>query len=297
MKIFDDFREKSVFARLISGRLRFPRKRFPASGSPALDTLLHDRFDMRWLDNTAAYHMDRRLFTYLKDEYGDRIPHGIFKGMRFDPNDKAFLTAMRFGTYEPQMMHLLRKCLSRPYNNVTNVGCAEGYYAVGCSMLFQKPEILALDYVSSLLDQTMRLAKLNGVENRITTGGKFDFESPASDQVRNSLMIIDIEGGESELLKNPDAYQDTDMIIEIHEGFYPEICSSLEKTFGNSHEVEILNLADINHPGDPLPDMSAFCALETAMLLFCNRGVENKWGLFKSKSLGSKEAQPAGPGY
>lgn len=289
MIILDDFKENSVFARLINGKLRFPRKIFPPSGSASLDALLRDRFDMRWLDNTAAYHIDRRLFQYLKDTYGDKVPHGVFKGMRFDLNDKAFLTAMRFGTYEPQMMRFMRKCLSRPYRNVVNVGCAEGYYAVGCAMLFHKPEILALDYVSSLLQKTMRLAELNGVAEKITTGERFDFVDPAADQIKDSLMIIDIEGGESELLKNPDSYRDTDMIIELHDGFSPGISEALEKTFRGTHDVEILSLTDINDPAYPLPDMSAFSALESAMLLFCNRGVENNWGLFMSKSMNNKQ--------
>ncbi len=277
-------KEESIFFRLLSGYLRFPRS-FAATGLRDLDTLIRERFENRWLDNGSAYRIEQRLCKYLNAIHGNVVPHGIFRGMRFEPDEKAFLSSMRLGTFELQVQHLLQQVKNKPYDHIINVGCAEGYYAVGCAIIFPTARVQALDYMLHLQEATMTLAKMNGVDSKISTGGRFDFDDVSIAKVENSLLIIDIEGSESELLKNPSAFSRSDLIVEIHEGFKPGIHAALREAFQETHEIQILGLADFANLSVPIPDLSVFSSVEIGALLFCNRGVENRWGLFLAKDL------------
>ena len=282
LQYISQLKEKSVFLRLLSGYFRFPRN-FVSTGVQDLDTLIRERFENRWLDNSSSYHLERRLSKYLKAKYGNVIPYGIFHGMRFDSDEKTFNPSMRLGTFELQVQQLLQQVRSKSYEHIINVGCAEGYYTVGCAIIFSTAGIRALDYVSSCLETTMALGRMNGVDSRISTGGRFDFHNVSMSEVENSLLIIDIEGSESELLTNRAAYSKSDLIVEIHEGFKPGICAALQEAFQQTHEIQILGLADFSNLSVPIPDLSIFSSVETGNLLFCNRGVENRWGLFQAK--------------
>jgi hypothetical protein len=150
------------------------------------------------------------------------------------------------GTYEEELHPYLHRSSKRSYDAVINIGCAEGYYAVGCSLLFPGLPVLAIDNNPAAIDILKENMRLNDVdETRIRVEMECD-ERVLVDTVstyKRSLIICDIEGYETKLFASSttmDALRHSDLIIEIHdfvtEGTTGLICSS----FCQTHRLEII---------------------------------------------------------
>ena len=162
------------------------------------------------------------------------------------------------GCYEQELHHVANSIAETGYKNVVNIGCAEGYYAVGLTRLL--PEEIKT-YAYDINPEARRICKevaiINGVENRIEIAGEFkseDFEVFAREK---SLLICDIEGAELELL-NPEetpALAKVDILVELHDSLNQEISKPIMQRFEPSHTIEFIETGsrDINE----YPDLHA----------------------------------------
>ena len=85
-----------------------------------------------------------RLEALLRPGY--EVQAGPFKGMRY-PQFKAKGSTMLgklLGTYEGELADLITSLVKQPYDAVVDVGCAEGYYAVGLALKISTAKIFAL---------------------------------------------------------------------------------------------------------------------------------------------------------
>jgi len=72
---------------------------------------------------------------------------GPFKGMKYPKNESfgsAFLPKI-LGTYEKEISSLVQSLLNSNYDIVLDVGCAEGYYAVGFAKFGKARKVFAYD--------------------------------------------------------------------------------------------------------------------------------------------------------
>jgi SAM-dependent methyltransferase len=188
------------------------------------------------------------------------IKAGPFKGMRYitEANCSRLMPKI-IGCYESAMTSWILDIPSRQYDVILDVGCAEGYYAVGFAYQNYAKRIYAFDIEEEALDNARRLAALNHVENKICFESLCD-EAKISTLCANktALIFCDIEGSEDALL-DPDKIpmlRNIDMIIESHDFIVPGMINKLFERFQGTHHIEIVGDAGVNP--DKFPVLKSF---------------------------------------
>lgn len=171
-----------------------------------------------------------------------RIIAGPFKGIRFfrAKSGSAFCPKL-LGTYEMEIQPWICEIVERKYQNIINLGCGEGYYAVGLAYKCPDASVFAFDLNETAQKLTQALAQTNGVESRVCVRGKLDWEALEYLPILNSLVLCDIEGAEAEMLdtsKAPSLLQ-RDILVELHDGAESSLIRELMfKRFGLTHDIE-----------------------------------------------------------
>ncbi len=104
------------------------------------------------------------------------------------------------GSYEEELHAEIESLLSRDYTDVVDIGCGEGYYAVGLALRSPRSHVHAYDIDPVALRATVDLARLNNVSERVTVAEGY------AEQLRNLvvntrvLLVSDCEGAEVDLL-------------------------------------------------------------------------------------------------
>ena len=202
-----------------------------------------------------AIWRSRMIAQALRTQSGGKVLGGPFAGMAYlESAAEGALAPRLIGTYEDELHPHLSAALAEDPEVILDIGCAEGYYAVGLARLAPRAEIFAHDTADAALDACRRMAEMNGVADRVHTGGLFqpaDFERFAG---RRSLVIVDIEGAEDDLLR-PDlapALAGMRLIVETHDVYRPGVRERLLARFGPTHDITEV------WPGPktaPLPDL------------------------------------------
>jgi tRNA G37 N-methylase Trm5 len=148
-----------------------------------------------------------------------------------------------FGSYESELFPVIEKTLQTHYKTVVDVGCAEGYYAVGFALKHQTAKVYAYDINPQALEQCKKMATLNGVT------AKMVFDSNCTPQTlqtfnfsEKSLIICDCEGYELELFNDANLtnLKNCDVIIELHDLYNEEVSYRLHQLFSKTHQLEYI---------------------------------------------------------
>jgi ribosomal protein L11 methylase PrmA len=140
------------------------------------------------------------------------------------------------------LQSFIEQAINLAYPTLLNIGCAEGYYAVGMARRMPNTQVLAFDLNPKAQEVCTALAIKNGVLDRIQVGALFkpeDFETYANQKV---LVLCDIEGAEKDLL-NPEAVpalKGMDLIVESHECLVPGITQTLIDRFKDTHNLTLV---------------------------------------------------------
>jgi methylase of polypeptide subunit release factors len=67
------------------------------------------------------------------------------------------------GTYEQELHSVVERAIWLDPTYVLNIGCAEGFYAVGLAMRLKSVQVFAADADPKALSAPMKSAELNGV--------------------------------------------------------------------------------------------------------------------------------------
>lgn len=178
--------------------------------------------------------------SYLERQ-GDTVYTGPFKGMRLS-NDimPPFLLSRYVGTYEHDLSDTIRSVAETGYETILNIGCAEGYYAVGLARLMPSAAVFAYDILPSAREKCHRLAAINGTN--VTVGERFDIADFGRHADKRCLVFCDIEGAEFDLLR-PDlapALSAMDFVVEIHEKDPDRSVQTFISRFADSHDVTVI---------------------------------------------------------
>lgn len=183
------------------------------------------------------------LRNLILREHGTAVMTGPFKGMDFlSRSTEGCHIAKLLGSYEQPLHPFIEQAIQTAYSIVVNIGCAEGYYAVGMARRMRAVRIRAHDLDPAAGRVCVELAARNGVADRVDVGALFkpeDFATLASERV---LVLCDIEGGERELL-NPDvapALAAMDVIVESHECIVRGVTRLLIERFVDSHTITLV---------------------------------------------------------
>jgi hypothetical protein len=170
---------------------------------------------------------------------------GPFRGLRYlDEIVFGPITPKWLGSYESEIQDIIEAICQREYRQIINLGCAEGYYAVGLAWRNPNCPVFAFDTDPLSRIQARKLAKINNLSNRITVRGECTHDELQRLGGTRSLFLIDIEGQEMYLLdplKAP-AIRQADILVEVHEADSsndPSTAGSrLCDRFEQSHTIE-----------------------------------------------------------
>jgi hypothetical protein len=127
------------------------------------------------------------------------------------------ITPKWLGSYEWEIQDLVERMCDDQYENIVNVGSAEGYYAVGLAWRSPRSSVLAFDIDPLARREVVELAKQNGVNDRVEVGSacrQLDWVPPGK-----NLLFVNIEGMEGDCLDpqtTPYLLQ-FDILVELHE--------------------------------------------------------------------------------
>jgi hypothetical protein len=179
----------------------------------------------------------------LLQQNGMVVMQGPLKGLDFLPQSaEGCHIAKLLGCYEQPLQPFIENAVQKQYPTILNIGCAEGYYAVGMALRMPNTRVLAHDLNPKAQEICAELAQKNQVADRVAVGGLFtpaDFAAYAGQKV---LLMCDIEGAERELL-DPQASPDLkgmDIIVESHECLITGVTQLLIDRFKATHDITLV---------------------------------------------------------
>jgi hypothetical protein len=176
--------------------------------------------------------------------HGKEVLEGPFAGMTYHTEtSEGCHVAKLLGSYEQPLHDAIEKAIHADYQSVINIGCAEGYYAVGLAARMHDAQIFAFDLDGKARESCASLAGKNHVTERVHVGAGFSLEDFSRFADQKVLVVCDIEGAENDLL-NPllaPALSAMDMIIESHDCLIPGTTSTLIDRFASTHSVRIIH--------------------------------------------------------
>lgn len=176
----------------------------------------------------------------LLQHQGTVVQGGVVKGLDFLPQSaEGCHIAKLLGCYEQPLQPFLEVAIKTNYPTVLNIGCAEGYYAVGLARRMPDTRVLAFDLNPKAQEVCQALAVKNHVVDRVTVGAFFKPEDFSNYASMNTLVLCDIEGAERELLDPvlAPALTGMDLIVESHECLLPGITQLLIDRFSSTHHI------------------------------------------------------------
>ena len=210
------------------------RERLANPGGRDEQTLLESVLRM------AAMWRSLLLANSLLHLHGNKVLNGPFAGMEYlDKATEGALLPRLIGCYESELHPYLQAIAARGLDQVVDVGCAEGYYAVGLARLMPEVMVHAFDTDPAARRFCAALAERNGVAERVKVGGAFAGEDFARFTGPRTLVFMDIEGGEAALL-DPElwpALKTVQIVVETHPGPSFALTAELTRRFQPSHTV------------------------------------------------------------
>ena len=182
---------------------------------------------------------------------------GPFKGMLYlNKSTGSVVLPKLIGTYEDELHQLIEQTIvKKSYNQFIDIGAAEGYFAVGFSKYIfkQKIPVIAFELTERGRKMIHQLAHLNKVNN-ITINGACNIDALLSVLLPKSLILMDVEGFEVELLQPKRInYGETDILVELHPNVHPAIRDEIISRFKATHHITEIFPAEKKLPDIQLP--------------------------------------------
>lgn len=170
------------------------------------------------------------------------VQNGPFKGMKYAKLDSVGSTIYPkiLGSYEMEIWDFIERAKLNKYSVILDIGCAEGYYAIGLAMNNKQSKVYAYDTQLKARELCHEMASLNNVSGNVIINGELT-EKGLNDFVfeKKGLIICDCEGFERELFNesNLENIKNCDLIIETHDFIDIEISSYLKNLFRSTHDI------------------------------------------------------------
>jgi hypothetical protein len=182
----------------------------------------------------------------------DTITAGPFKGARL-PVSWRDRGSKLLGFYEQELHPFVEAVIEWKPDVVVNVGCADGYYAIGMANRIPGAKSFAydLDPLAQVACKTAR--DINHID-LVVLGLCTDAElRERTEKAERPFMLVDCEGGERELLlSNEYSYSNARIIVECHDFVDRSITSSLVDKFSQTHSIQTIKQAGRNPFSHPI---------------------------------------------
>ncbi len=189
--------------------------------------------------------ISKKIIQYFPDFI---VRHGPFKGMKYPSSASTGVPfAKLIGSYERELQPLIKQLCQVNYTEVIDIGCAEGYYAVGFAMRLKSAKIYAFDIDERAIRSCKKMAEANQVADRIVYGNVCDEETLMKIPItQKTLIFCDCEGCEKDLFSKKVAgyFRNSDLLIEIHDFKDLYISSTIRSNFENTHDIKVIESID-----------------------------------------------------
>jgi hypothetical protein len=177
----------------------------------------------------------------LVERYGPVVQEGPFAGLRLS-TERAWGSAapLIVGSYEEELHDVVEALIAQAPGRFIDVGCADGYYAVGFATRLPSAQVYAFDISESARRRTLATARINNVAERVHLGGECTTDGLRVLLGPDTVLMVDCEGCEVQLLRPeaaPELAQVT-MIIELHTFADPLVLSKLTASFSGTHRIQ-----------------------------------------------------------
>ena len=183
------------------------------------------------------------LSSKISKIYNNTVQQGPFKGMVMNEDQfwgQGDSSSKILGLYEKEIQDLIVSIQKdKKYSTFVDIGGADGFFAIGSLVnnLFKKCEVFEISKKGRISIQ--KNSKQNNVYDSIRIHDKASKASLTKiDNINNSLILCDIEGGEYELFdeKLIKKIYPSDIIIEIHKNKENSLVN-FEKRFTKSYSL------------------------------------------------------------
>jgi hypothetical protein len=177
------------------------------------------------------------------------VLHGPFSGLKYPALKSAGSTVYPklLGCYEQEVQTFIENACNMPYSEIIDIGCAEGYYAIGLAMRINTATVLAYDINDNAKQLCHEMAMINGVQERVVIESECTAEMLENFEfTKRGLIICDCEGFELQIFneKNVSNLKKCDLLIETHDFIDIEISGKLRDLFSKSHRVTMIKSID-----------------------------------------------------
>ena len=178
-----------------------------------------------------------------------KVLEGPFQGLEYPDwrGHGSAVFAKLLGTYEAELYPYVESVLASSPKTVIDIGCAEGFYAVGSARALPHAEVIAADLSVAARQLCSRMAEINGVAERIQVVGRVTRDDLLAFAAKPAgWLIADCEGGEMELFSD-EVFKNFSrwfILIELHEFLFSGIEERLIGEASKTHLVEVVDSVD-----------------------------------------------------
>jgi hypothetical protein len=240
----------------------------------------------------ANYRSKLVGWRYLQRE-APVVRAGPFAGLVLLPRtiEGAVLPKL-LGSYEHELHAIIEAICRTEYGTIVNIGCADGYYAVGFARRMAAVAVIAVDIDQRARETCELLAEVNGVRDRVRV---IDALSPEGlDQViaqsltagRRCLVVCDAEGVEDDLLR-PEAcpsLEQCDILVELHPSVRPGVVDRVQLRFQDTHHVTRIPCGTASPRVAYPPMLVRYDEIDRLLALWEWRADETPWAWMTERS-------------
>tara|TARA_Y100001970_G_scaffold27453_1_gene33486 strand:+ start:2643 stop:3425 length:783 start_codon:yes stop_codon:yes gene_type:complete len=169
-----------------------------------------------------------------------KVINGPYKNLKIFPKEQWShdLGSKILGLYERQVQETIKNlCISKKINTIVNFGAAEGFHLTGLIKNKIIKKGFGVEINNPTINTLKKNIKLNKIESKIKiiTQSKLNFLNKYLNkkELKKTLFLIDIEGGEYDLInsENIELVNKSYLLIEMHP--FANVLSSKKKKFHN----------------------------------------------------------------
>ena len=195
------------------------------------------------LGTAAKYFEEEKICTQLSKD--KKALSGPFKGLKYNSFESAgsVLIPKILGSYEDELHTVLNSISTNNYTEIIDIGCAEGYYALGLALKFKEAKVYAYDLDEKARELCAANALANNLESKITIQSFLNATALSTFSFTGKgLIICDFEGFEKDLFTpiSVSNLANCDLIIELHDCNDETISPTILPLFKNTHNLTLI---------------------------------------------------------
>ena len=195
----------------------------------------------------VARKRDKKIIQAISPDHV--VLNGPFKGMKFPTIDikESTLASKIVGSYESELHGVVEHICSTPYQEILDIGCAEGYYAVGFAKRIPEVTVHGFDIDEYSRSVCMEMSRVNGVGDRVVLHAECTPETLRTYPFKQkTLVMADCEGYELTLFDETtlENLRNCDLLIELHENAIDGVTSTILSRFAPTHHIHLISTKD-----------------------------------------------------